>query len=73
MDPAPVTPRVVELDPVSREIVWTYTGSPPDSFYSKWRGSNQRLPNGNTLICESEKGHVVIRRNGVVAVTSLIK
>lgn len=51
--------RVLELDPVSGEILWQYEGDPPASFFSKWRGSNQRLWNGNTLICESEKGHVL--------------
>ncbi|MFH1037409.1 MAG: arylsulfotransferase family protein [PVC group bacterium] len=50
--------RVLELDPVSGEIVWEYRGDPPEAFYSKTRGSNQRLPNGNTLICESERGRV---------------
>jgi len=51
--------RIVELNPVTKEIVWAYTGDPPEDFFSKRRGSNQRLPNGNTLICESEKGHVI--------------
>ena len=50
--------RVLELDPVRLEIVWSFEGDPPESFFSKRRGSNQRLPNGNTLICESEKGRV---------------
>lgn len=50
--------RVLELDPVSREIVWQYQADPPEAFYSKTRGSNQRLANGNTLICESERGRV---------------
>jgi len=60
--------RVIELEPVSNEIVWAYQGDPPESFFSKHRGSNQRLPNGNTLICESEKGHVfeVDSRGGLV-------
>lgn len=49
--------RVVELEPATGKIVWEYRGDPPESFYSKWRGSNQRFPNGNTLICESERGH----------------
>jgi hypothetical protein len=48
--------RVLELDPVSETIVWQYRGDPPNSFYSKARGSAQRLPNGNTLICESDRG-----------------
>lgn len=59
--------RVIELDPVSEQIVWTYEGKPPESFFSKRRGSNQRLPNGNTLIAESEKGHVVeVTREGEI-------
>lgn len=48
--------RVVELDPVSREIVWQYQADPPEAFHSPFQGSNQRLPNGNTLICDSEIG-----------------
>ena len=50
--------RVLELDPVAQGIVWVYKGDPPESFFSQYRGSNQRLPNGNTLICESDKGRV---------------
>jgi hypothetical protein len=51
--------RVLELDPASEEIVWSYPSPPRRDFYSMRRGSNQRLPNGNTLIAESEKGHVI--------------
>lgn len=51
--------RVIEIDPESASIVWTYEGSPPESFYSQLRGSNQRLGNGNTLICEADRGHVI--------------
>jgi len=51
--------RIIELDPVTGHIVWQFQGDPPESFFSKRRGSNQRLPNGNTLIAESEKGHVI--------------
>ena len=50
--------RVIEMDPVEERIVWEYRGSPPESFYSQLRGSNQRLENGNTLICEADRGHV---------------
>jgi len=49
--------RVIELDPVREKIVWEYRGDPPESFFSELRGSVQRLDNGNTLICESERGH----------------
>jgi len=50
--------RIIELDPASGQIVWSWQGDPKESFFSKFRGGAQRLPNGNTLICESEKGHV---------------
>ena len=48
--------RVVEIDPVSDRIIWEY--APKSGFFSKTRGSNQRLPNGNTLITESDRGYV---------------
>jgi hypothetical protein len=48
--------RVIEIDPVDQSIVWEYRGDPPESFFSRTRGSAQRLPNGNTLICESNAG-----------------
>lgn len=50
--------RVIELNPATREIVWEYKGNPLQSFYTESLGSAQRLPNGNTLICEGENGHV---------------
>jgi hypothetical protein len=48
--------RVLEMDPLTGEIVWEYAPPPPEVFYSYTRGSAQRLSNGNTLICESDKG-----------------
>lgn len=50
--------RILEIEPVSGKIVWEYKGSPASSFFSPWQGSAQRLKNGNTLICESDRGHV---------------
>lgn len=50
--------RILELDPVNFRVVWEYKGDPPQSFFSAWRGSSQRLPNGNTLITESDTGRV---------------
>jgi hypothetical protein len=38
--------------------VWTYVSSPPTSFYSAEISGAQRLPNGNTLICEGIKGNL---------------
>ena len=38
------------------EPVWSYTAEAPTDFYSSIMGGVQRLPNGNTLICESTSG-----------------
>jgi hypothetical protein len=48
--------RAVEMDPASGKIVWQYKADPPESFYTASKGSAQRLPNGNTLLAESDKG-----------------
>lgn len=48
--------QVLEFDPVTFEVEWALRGDPPDDFYSWECGSNQRLPNGNTLVTESDRG-----------------
>lgn len=48
--------RVIELNPLTREIVWEFRTDPPESFYTASKGSNQRLANGNTLIASSDDG-----------------
>jgi Arylsulfotransferase (ASST) len=48
--------RVVEIDPLTRRIVWEYRAVPPESVYTHAGGSSQRLPNGNTLIGISDTG-----------------
>ncbi|RMF76060.1 MAG: hypothetical protein D6744_12680 [Planctomycetota bacterium] len=48
--------RVVEVDPSSGEIVWSYEAPEREAFFSKSRGSCQRLANGNTLIGNSQNG-----------------
>lgn len=50
--------RVLELDPVHREIVWEYRAPKPADFFTASRGANQRLANGNTLITNSDSGQV---------------
>lgn len=47
---------VVEIDPVTERTVWQYVADPPEAFYTSRSGSAQRLPNGNTFVCESEGG-----------------
>ena len=48
--------KVIEFDPLTQEVVWTYKGEPAEAFYSREAGNVSRLPNGNTLITESENG-----------------
>ncbi|MEO0067671.1 MAG: aryl-sulfate sulfotransferase [candidate division WOR-3 bacterium] len=36
--------------------VWRYTATPRESLYSPFMSGCQRLPNGNTLICDAGKG-----------------
>ncbi|MHC4470632.1 MAG: arylsulfotransferase family protein [Planctomycetota bacterium] len=37
-------------------VVWSYQGDEAHPFYSMTCGTCQRLPNGNTLITESDSG-----------------
>ena len=52
--------RVLEIDPVKKEIVWAYTGVESDrpayTFYSSYISNAERLPNGNTFINEGMNG-----------------
>lgn len=48
--------RVIEVDPATGEIAWEYHAPRPATFFSLTRGSNQRLPNGNTLVGNSDSG-----------------
>lgn len=50
--------RIVQINPQSKKIVWEYKTDPREKFFSEFRGSVQRFPNGNTLITNSESGHV---------------
>lgn len=51
--------RVIELDPLSGAVGWQFGGDAGTDFFSKTLGSCQRLPNGNTLITESENGRAL--------------
>ena len=51
--------KVIEFNPLTKQLVWTYKGSNDDPIYSKVLGANQRLPNGNTLIIESTYGRTI--------------
>lgn len=50
--------RVIEVDPRSGEIVWEYHDQSLFDFFSPYISGAQRLPNGNTLICEGCCGRI---------------
>ena len=41
------------------EITWEYPGATGERMYTSIYGSQQRLPNGNTLISESNNGRML--------------
>ncbi len=61
--------RVLEIDPVTGGIAWSYSGTPDDPLDSgDNRGGAQRLANGNTLINESDAGRILeVMPNGSIA------
>ncbi len=48
--------RVLEIDPLTGEVVWEYQAREKDEFYTFCCGSSQRLANGNTLITDTAGG-----------------
>ncbi len=52
--------RVVEIDPITCEIVWQYgSENGKDHFFSHFISGMQRLPNGNTLITDGANGRLI--------------
>ncbi|MDR1890018.1 MAG: aryl-sulfate sulfotransferase [Zoogloeaceae bacterium] len=64
--------RILEIDPIKKEIVWQYTGENSGgyagSFRSPYVSNARRLPNGNTFIDEGETGRLfqVTREGDIV-------
>ena len=60
--------RVVEFDPKTFEVVWSYGAPDKDEpLESVVRSGQERLPNGNTLIEESNAGRLVeVTRDGEI-------
>jgi Arylsulfotransferase (ASST) len=54
--------RLLEIDPIKRQIVWQYNGESSGrqvwTFFSSFVSSVQRLPNGNTLVDEGMEGRI---------------
>jgi hypothetical protein len=51
--------RVLEFSPFTQQIFWTYDGREHGGLHSSANGSVQRLPNGNTLVVESDNGRAI--------------
>ena len=50
--------RVIEVELASKQIVWKYQEKREYEFFSPRISNAQRLPNGNTLICEGDFGRL---------------
>ena len=51
--------RVIELNPVTLGVEWSFIGTKEQPFNTESVGRLQRLPNGNTLIAESEHARIL--------------
>ena len=50
--------RVIELNPKTKKTVWSWQAPSPLEFNSPHISGVQRLPNGNTLVCEGGYGRL---------------
>lgn len=51
--------QVLELDPVDLQVAWRYAGDARNPLHSATAGLSQRLPDGNTLVVESNNGRAL--------------
>ena len=56
---SPQTSRVLEYEPRTQTFPWSYPGRKGAPFFTSERGMCQRLPNGNTLVVNSEGGQIL--------------
>ena len=50
--------RLVEIDPATRQVTWTFEGEGKRAFYAHSRGEQQLLPNGNILLADPYGGRL---------------
>ncbi len=50
---------VLTLDPRARRVIWEYTGPKSEPLHSRRSGHVQLLPNGNTLVVETDRGRAL--------------
>lgn len=59
--------RLLEVDPRTGRVAWTYAGGARERFESEVRSSQERLANGNTLVTESDGGRLFeVARDGEI-------
>ena len=60
--------KVIEVDPKTKETVWSFRGSPAHQFFSGHISGVSRLSSGNLLVCEGTSGRLfeVTRSHEVV-------
>jgi len=51
--------RIIELNPLTEEIVWEYHAEPKKDLHSGYGSNASKLPNGNILICVSDKNQIL--------------
>jgi hypothetical protein len=55
----PQATRVLEYDPVTQAMPWSYASEDRAPFLAVAMGVTQRLANGNTLLVEPQKGRIM--------------
>ena len=55
---APAFSQILEINPSTKETVWTYKSVPVLAFFSFMVSGTERLANGNTLITEGASGRI---------------
>lgn len=59
--------RILEIEPLSKRIVWSYNSDGSADFFTAKGGNCQRLPNGNTLISQTQTGRAFeVNRDGKI-------
>jgi hypothetical protein len=53
------TSRVLEVDPFTQQVAWSFAGRPGEGLYSETSGAVERLAGGNTIVVESNFGRAL--------------
>ena len=60
--------RIIEVDPATKKVTWSYGEKPEETFFSRTIGMVQYLPNDHFLITEGKKSKIfeVTRKGKIV-------